>query len=92
MLFRSVATWRAYARLYTSQKTTPHLYNRVGFVDMHGLTARTQDDLRIAQNWQPGSIPQDTPRAIRKGLKLSGRQFRKAKRAKATFSQPTTNE
>ena len=33
-----------------------------------------------------------TPRRIRKGLKLSGRQFRKAKRAKATFSQPTTNE
>lgn len=28
------------------------------------------------------------PRHIRKGLKLSGRQYRKAKRAKATFSQP----
>lgn len=32
------------------------------------------------------------PRSIRKALKLSGRQFRKAKRAKATFSQPATNE
>jgi|APGre2960657404_1045060.scaffolds.fasta_scaffold02867_7 hypothetical protein len=28
------------------------------------------------------------PRHIRKSLKLSGRQYRKAKRAKATFSQP----
>ena len=28
------------------------------------------------------------PRHIRKRLKLSGRQFRKAKRSKATFSQP----
>lgn len=32
------------------------------------------------------------PRAIRKALKLSGRQFRKAKRAKASFSETTTNE
>ncbi len=65
LLTEAVTTWRAYAKLYTTQNTTPHLYNRVGFVDMHGLTARTQDDVRIAQNWQTGSMPQDTPRAGR---------------------------
>jgi hypothetical protein len=65
LLTEAVTTWRSYARVYTSQYTTPHLYNRVGFVDMLGLTARTQDDVRIAQNWQVGSMPQDTPRAGR---------------------------
>ena len=65
LLNEAVGTWREYARVYTSQYTTPHLYNRVGFVDMQGLTARAQDDVRIAQNWLPGSMPQDTPRAGR---------------------------
>ena len=65
LLTEAVATWRKYAAVYTSQYTSPHLYNRVGFVDMPGLTARAQDDVRIAQNWQAGSMPQDTPRAGR---------------------------
>ncbi|MBL8239003.1 MAG: hypothetical protein JNM66_16390 [Bryobacterales bacterium] len=65
LLTEAVATWRSYARVYTSQYTTPHLYNRVGYVDMLGLTARTQDDVRMAQNWQVGSMPQDAPRAGR---------------------------
>jgi hypothetical protein len=65
LLTEAVGTWREYARVYTSQYTTPHLYNRVGFVDMNGLTARAQDDVRIAQTWQVGSMPQDVPRAGR---------------------------
>lgn len=65
LLTEAVTTWRKYAAVYTSQYTSPHLYNRVGFVDMPALTARAQDDVRIAQNWQVGSMPQDLPRAGR---------------------------
>ncbi len=65
LLTESIVTWRKYATVYTGQYTTPHLYNRVGLVDMQGLTARAQDDVRIAQNWLPGSMPQDTPRVGR---------------------------
>ena len=64
-LTEAVKTWRDYARVYTSQYTTPHLYNRVGFVDMNALTARAQDDVRMAQKWQPGTVPQDSPRGVR---------------------------
>lgn len=28
-------------------------------------TARARDDVRIAQNWMPGNMPQDKPRAGR---------------------------
>jgi hypothetical protein len=59
----AVEAWRAYAKAYTTNYTQPHLYNRVGFVDIPSLTARAQDDVRIAQQWQPGTIRTDTPRS-----------------------------
>jgi hypothetical protein len=62
-LTQAVDAWRDYARAYTANYTQPHLYNRVGFVDIPMLTARAQDDVRIAQQWQPGTIRTDTPRS-----------------------------
>jgi hypothetical protein len=59
----AVEAWRAYAKAYTTNYTQPHLYNRVGFVNIPGLTARAQDDVRIAQQWQPGTVRTDTPRS-----------------------------
>ncbi len=62
-LQHAVEAWRDYAKAYTTNYTQPHLYNRVGFVDIPSLTARARDDVRIAQQWQPGTIRTDTPRA-----------------------------
>ncbi|MGE0407248.1 MAG: hypothetical protein AB7O65_13210, partial [Candidatus Korobacteraceae bacterium] len=59
----AVEAWRAYANAYTANYTQPRLYNRVGFVDIPALTARAQDDVRMAQDWQPGTIRSDTPRS-----------------------------
>lgn len=60
LLQEAVSVWRDYARAYTSQYHQPVLYNRVGFVDLHNLTARAQDDVRLAQQWRPGTFPGDT--------------------------------
>ncbi|HWE49168.1 MAG TPA: hypothetical protein VG273_05245 [Bryobacteraceae bacterium] len=62
LLQRAVEAWRAYAKAYLANYTQPHLYNRVGVVDIPALTARAQDDVRMAQQWQPGTIRGDTPR------------------------------
>jgi hypothetical protein len=63
LLTQAVQAWRSYANAYTSNYTQPRLYNRVGWVDIPALTARAQDDVRIAQDWRPGTAPSDTPRA-----------------------------
>jgi len=55
----AASQWRQYAQAYTSQYTTPHLYNRVGVVDMNGLTAKTLQDVEIARAWKPGTIDDD---------------------------------
>jgi hypothetical protein len=60
LLQQAVEVWREYARVYTSQYHQPVLYNRVGFVDLPGLTARAQDDVRLAQQWRPGTFPGNT--------------------------------
>jgi hypothetical protein len=52
----AVEHWRQYAQAYTAQYTQPHLYNRVGFVDIPGLTAKTLQDVEIAKSWIPGTI------------------------------------
>jgi hypothetical protein len=56
----AVTAWRNYARVYTGQYVQPALYNRVGFVDLPALTARAQDDVRLARQWQPGTLPGDS--------------------------------
>lgn len=60
-LERAVGHWRDYAASYSAQYTSPHLYNRVGFVDIPGLVLKAQDDVFIAREWKPGTIPGDTP-------------------------------
>ncbi|MBL8222855.1 MAG: hypothetical protein JNL62_26690 [Bryobacterales bacterium] len=58
-LQRAVQAWQSYAQAYTEQYTTPHLYNRVGFVDMNGLTIKVKQDIDIAERWKPGTIAGD---------------------------------
>jgi len=49
------ASWIKYAALYSSHYK-PALYNRIGYVDVKALTVKTEDDIMIAKNWQPGTI------------------------------------
>ena len=56
---RAVQAWQNYAHAYSEQYTTPHLYNRAGFVDMNGLAIRAAQDVEIAERWKPGAIPGD---------------------------------
>jgi len=48
--------WKQYAQNYTSQYTQPHLYNRVGFVDIPGLLPKVNADVDLARAWKPGTI------------------------------------
>jgi hypothetical protein len=58
-LRRASQAWQSYAHAYSEQYTTPHLYNRVGFVDMNGLAIKAAQDIEIAERWKPGTIPGD---------------------------------
>jgi hypothetical protein len=49
--------WKRYARAYTVQYKQPLLYNRVGWVDIPGLTAKVEQDITIARLWAPGTVP-----------------------------------
>jgi len=52
----ALEAWKQYAAAYTRQNRQPVLYNRVGWVDIPGLTAKVQEDIEIARAWQPGTI------------------------------------
>jgi hypothetical protein len=56
--------WKRYSTSYTMQYVQPKLYNRVGWVDIPGLTAKVEQDISIARVWVPGTEP-DTPRQRR---------------------------
>lgn len=56
--------WKRYATTYTIQYEQPKLYNRVGWVDIPGLTGKVEQDIAIARLWAPGTEP-DTPRQRR---------------------------
>ncbi len=47
--------WAAYAKVYSSLYK-PALYNRVGFVDIPALLAKTDTDITIAKEWKPHTI------------------------------------
>ncbi len=49
--------WKRYSYAYTSQYAQPKLYNRVGWVDIPGLTPKVEQDIAIARLWVPGSVP-----------------------------------
>jgi ABC-type uncharacterized transport system involved in gliding motility auxiliary subunit len=51
--------WRSYAHAYTAQYTQPHLYNRVGYVDIPALTNKAAEDVEIARRWPAGTIKED---------------------------------
>ena len=49
--------WKRYATSYTIQYEQPKLYNRVGWVDIPGLTKNVEQDIAIARLWAPGTEP-----------------------------------
>ncbi len=60
-LEEALGAWKKYAEVYTAQYTTPHLYNRVGWIDMNGLTTKAAQDVEIARRWAKGTISRDEP-------------------------------
>jgi hypothetical protein len=50
--------WKQYAAVATTQYK-PALYGRVGLVDLNALTAKAEEDLRIALDWKPNSLTAD---------------------------------
>jgi hypothetical protein len=47
--------WAKYAAIYSSQYK-PALFNRIGFVNIPQLIEKTDKDINMAVNWQPGTI------------------------------------
>lgn len=47
--------WSRYAAIYSSQYK-PALFSRVGFVNIPQLIEKTDQDIKIAVNWLPGTI------------------------------------
>jgi hypothetical protein len=62
-LEKALEEWKLYARAYTAQYVQPRLYNRVGWVDIPKLTEKVAADIDIARAWQPGTYPDERPRA-----------------------------
>ncbi|MDP2997047.1 MAG: hypothetical protein Q8N47_06125 [Bryobacterales bacterium] len=60
-LQQALENWKSYSAAYTAQYTQPRLYNRVGFVDIPGLTAKVAQDVEIARQWTPGTIKDAKP-------------------------------
>jgi hypothetical protein len=51
----AVQHWKHYASVATAQYK-PALYGRAGWVDLNALTAKVEDDIRIAQEWKEHSL------------------------------------
>jgi hypothetical protein len=58
----ALAHWKQYAAIRDTHYV-PALYNRVGYVDVTGLTDQVAADLDIARNWKPGTLKDDGKRA-----------------------------
>jgi hypothetical protein len=56
-LYQALDHWKRYATAYTVQYKPSQLYNRVGYVDIPGLTSKVEQDISIARLWTPGTIP-----------------------------------
>jgi len=70
-LQQALEHWKRYAAAYTLQYEQPRLYNRVGWIDVHALTAKVEQDIAIARLWSPGTVP-DQP-----GTRPADTPFRK---------------
>jgi hypothetical protein len=57
--------WKDYAASYTRQSVQPVLYNRVGWVDIPKLIENADADVKLACDWEPGTIAE-------KAIKRSG--------------------
>ncbi|MDZ7637007.1 MAG: hypothetical protein U5J83_01915 [Bryobacterales bacterium] len=66
LLHEARGHWQRYATVYTRQYLQPRLYNRVGFVDLPSFLRFVEQDIEIARDWKPGSLPDD-PSNIRRG-------------------------
>jgi hypothetical protein len=58
-LLLAVDHWKRYATAYTAQYKQPLLYNRVGWVDLPGFVAKTEQDVAMARLWIPGTVPDE---------------------------------
>jgi hypothetical protein len=47
--------WKRYAEV-AGRQYKPQLLNRVGYVDLKALTAKVEEDIAMARQWQPGTI------------------------------------
>lgn len=54
-LTNAKAFWIKYAAVYSSQYK-PALYNRIGNINVTSLIGKTENDIDIAKNWQPGTL------------------------------------
>ncbi|NWF85832.1 MAG: carbohydrate-binding family 6 protein [Bryobacteraceae bacterium] len=70
-LTRALDHWKRYAGAYTLEYKQPRLYNRVGWVDLHSLATKVQQDIDIARQWTPGTL------ADRPGPRQADTPFRK---------------
>lgn len=50
--------WRRYAAVRDAQYV-PSFFNRIGWVDVTALTAKTEEDIAIARGWTPGTLAFD---------------------------------
>ncbi len=50
--------WRRYAAVRDAQYV-PNFFNRIGWVDVTALIARTEEDIAIARAWKPGTLTFD---------------------------------
>ncbi|MCX8155535.1 MAG: carbohydrate-binding family 6 protein [Verrucomicrobiae bacterium] len=57
----AVVYWHAYAQNYARQYTNRVLYNRVGWVDRLALLEKVREEVKMAQEWKPGTVPSDEP-------------------------------
>ncbi len=55
-LNRAADHWRRYAAVYGSQYE-PQLLNRVGYVDIPALAVKVEQDVEMARQWRPGTLP-----------------------------------
>lgn len=54
-LTNATSFWAKYAAIYDSQYK-PALFSRIGFINIPELIEKTDQDIKIATNWQPGTI------------------------------------
>jgi hypothetical protein len=58
----ALAHWKNYAAVRDA-RYVPALYNRLGWVDITGLTKNVAADLDLARSWQPGTLKDDGRRS-----------------------------